>query len=448
MFPNFFNKFNKQDTVKKKILSNVFWAMLGKVINMLGNLFVGILVARYLGPEQYGLMNYVISYVTIFTVISTFGLTNIEVRELSRTPEKRDVLMGTCFSIRLFFASVGYLLVVVSLFLYKSDFFTSVMILVYSLSLFSGCFEVIRNYFTSIVKNEYVVKSEISRTVIGAFVKVVLLWYKAPLEYFICATLFDTFLVASGYCISYSTVVDKIKKWSFDRNLVPFLIKQSFPLVLSGAAVIIYQRIDQVMLGNMLDKESVGYFATASKFLDLVLFLPVVITQTVTPILVKTYNSGNKILYDTRCIQFLSIVIWVSILLSLIVSFSSYWLILLSFGKEYVAAVPVLQILSFKTIGMAISSAGGQLIIIENKQKWAVFKNILGCLTCIILNSLVIPKYGVVGSAYVTIVTILVASMVGSLFIPPYWDILKKEVYSVLFGFRYLPLVLKFFERK
>ena len=72
----------KRDDNKAKVVKNVAWAVLGKIINMLGVLLVGILVARYLGPEQYGLMNYVISYVALFTIIATFGLSNIEIRAL------------------------------------------------------------------------------------------------------------------------------------------------------------------------------------------------------------------------------------------------------------------------------------------------------------------------------------------------------------------------------
>lgn len=140
----FFPKINKTGN-KQKILSNVMWAMGGKIVNMIGNLFVGILVARYLGPEQYGVMNYVISYVALFSIIATFGLSNIEVRELSRSLKDRDTIMGTCFRLRLFFASMGYSLIFLTLLLFRTDVFTSAMILVYGLVLYTGCFEVIRN---------------------------------------------------------------------------------------------------------------------------------------------------------------------------------------------------------------------------------------------------------------------------------------------------------------
>ena len=348
---------------RKKIFFNIFWAVTGKIVNMAGALFVGILVARYLGPSQYGLMNYVISYVTLFTVISNFGLDDIEIRELSKCPDNKNVILGTSFRLRLFFATLAFLMILITLYFYKTDIFTTYMILGYSLVLYTGCFNIIRNYFTSIVKNEYVVKSEIIRTVVGAGIKVLLLWIKAPLEWFIMAVIFDTILVAGGYLISYRKLVGKISEWKYDKKNSIYFIKESFPLVLSGAAVIVYQRIDQVMIGNMVDKESVGYFATAGKFLDLILFIPMVLTQTITPLLVRV-KEKNEIEYEEKKKQFVSIIVWIAILLSVFISLIAYWLIYYTYGLRYLLAVPILQIMEFKKICMALSSYFGQIIIL------------------------------------------------------------------------------------
>lgn len=432
----FLNKYtNNLSENKKKVFANLFWAMTGKIVNMAGALLVGILVARYLGPSQYGLMNYVISYVTLFTIISNFGLDNIEIRELSRTPERKEYILGTCFRIRMFFATFAFILIILSLILFNANTFTSCMILLYSVTLYTGSFNIIRNYFTSIVKNEYVVKSEITRTIIGACIKVVLLWIKVPLEYFIAATAFDTVLVASGYCFSYKKTVGKVSEWKYDKTIVSYYIRESFPLVLSGAAVIIYQRIDQVMIGNMIDNASVGYFATAGKFLDLVLFLPMVLTQTVTPLLVKA-KERNKEEYERKKQQFVSIVVWISILLSVVVSMSAYWLIYFTYGEKYLMAVPILQIMAFKTVGMALSSSSGQIIIMEHIQKWAFIRNIIGCIICVGLNFLLIPKYGVIGSAWVTIITVAFTGCFANIFIPPYHKIMKIQLQALLTGWK------------
>jgi O-antigen/teichoic acid export membrane protein len=444
----FFSKYKQLDGNKKKVFMNVFWAMLGKIVNMAAELFVGILVARYLGPENYGIMNYVISYVTIFSIIATFGLSNIEVRELSKSPEKKEAILGTCFGIRFIFTTIAYLLIVVSLFVFKTDTFTKTMILLYGISLYStSCFEVIRNYFTSIVKNEYVVKSEIARTLIGASIKIILLLIHAPLWAFIIAIAFDTVLVASGYVISYNRVVGRIRDWKYDKTIVRYFINQSFPLLLSGAAIIVYQRIDQVMIGNMIDKQSVGYFATAGKFLNLILFLPTVLTQTVTPLIVKTRQNGTKEEYEYKSFQFISVVVWISIILAAIFSVLAYWMIYCTYGIQYLAAVPVLQVMAWKTVGMAISSSGGQLIIIEKIQKWAVFRNLAGCIVCIALNLILIPKYGVVGSAYVTIITLLVSGFLANYIIPPYRHIFWLECKALVLGWKELKYLKSFVKK-
>lgn len=431
---------------QKKIVSNITWSLGGKIVNMASALFVGILVARYLGPENYGIMNYVISYVAIFSVIATFGLDNIEIRELSRQNDKKDIILGTCFSLRILFASIAYLGMVVFLFLYKTDRFTSLMILVYGLTLFVGTGNILRNYFTSIVQNKYIVKSEICRTFIGAGIKILLLLVQAPLEYFIYAQILDTVLVASGYYISYKSVVGSVRLWKFDKSIVMFILKESFPLVLSGAAVIIYQRIDQVMIGNMLNKAEVGYFATAGKFVDLIVFLPAVLVQTVTPILIRAKESRPET-YGAKKRTFVSITTWIAIIMALVVSLLSYWLITYTYGVKYSPAIPVLQIMAFKAVGMALSSSGGQIIIMERMQKWAFIRNIMGCVLCVILNYFLIPKYGIIGSAAVTIVTVLFTGCFANVFIPCYHNVMKIQLYAIFLGWKELVYVKKMIKK-
>lgn len=222
---------------------------------------------------------------------------------------------------------------------------------------------------------------------------------------------------------------------NFRKKLVPFILKESFPLVLSGAAVIIYQRIDQVMIGNMLNKTEVGYFATAGKFVDLILFLPAVLVQTVTPMLVRAKEYSPET-YEEKKRTFVSITTWVSILMAVIVSLLAHWLILYTFGEKYALSIPVLQIMAFKAVGMALSSSGGQIIIMERIQKWAFIRNILGCLICVALNYVLIPKYGIIGSAIVTIITVLFTGCLANIFIPCYHKVMQIQLYAIFMGWK------------
>jgi len=292
---NIFNKITTKLNLTSnriKVLNNVYWAVLGKIVNILCGLFVGILVARYLGPEQFGLMNYVISYVTLFSILATFGFDNIEIRELSKNNCDVNVIMGTAFGLRFVFAIITLILILITLVLFESDTFTAIMVMVYSSSLLLTPFNIIRNYFTSIILNEYVVKTEISRALFGAGIKLILLWYKAPLEWFIVATTFDFVLLASGYLFSYKRKQGVLRDWRFRKGVGLFLIKESFPMLLSGTAIIVYLRIDQVIIRNLIDNAALGQFAVASRIIEVGIFIPMVISATVSPLFVKAFQNN------------------------------------------------------------------------------------------------------------------------------------------------------------
>lgn len=420
---------------KEKVVRNVVWAVTGKVVTLLGGLLVGIFVARYLGPEQYGLMSYVMSYVALFQVLASFGMDNIEIREESKTPEEKDKIIGTAFALKIGFAAITIGLVCLTAWLFEADSFTKWMIMLYSLSMVMNSFCVIRNYFTSLVWNEYIVKTEITRTLIGAGIKVVLLLLHAPLVWFIAATLFDTVLIAGGYLVSYRSKIDSVRKWRFDKDTAKYLIKQSFPLAVSLSAVLIYHRIDQVMVGKMLTNTELGYYSVACKFVEIIMFIPTILAQTVVPVLVRMHKQ-NFSAYRSKTQQFVNITVWICIIISIMVALSSHWIILFTFGEQYLPATIALQVLVFKSVGDALSATAGNMIIIENKQKYAWIRSVTACFVCVGLNLLFIPRWGLIGTAVASILTYFYAGTFSNIFIPRYWFVLKTQLTALFLGWK------------
>lgn len=428
---------------KQKVVRNLFWAVTGKVVTLLGSLLVGIFVARYLGPEQYGLMNYVVSFVALFQVFASFGLDNIEIREESKckgTGEKGRVpgteantILGTAFGLKLIFAGITMLLVILTAWLFEADTFTKWMITLYSLSMIMNTFGVIRNYFTSIVWNEYIVKTEISRTIIGALIKVVLLLLHAPLAWFIAASLFDTILIAGGYLLSYRKQIASPRLWIFDLPTAKYLIKESFPLLLSGAAIVVYQKIDQVMIGNMIDKASVGYYAVAESIAGVLIFIPTILSQTIMPILIQNYQV-NKEQYQVKAQLFMDVTIWLCIIMCVIVSILAPFVIRLLYGSQYEPSIILLQVCVFKVIGYAFAQATGTMIITEGKQKYVVIRNIIGCVCAILLNLLLLPRYGVLGAAIASVITAIITGYLSHALIPVYQNMFKMQTITLLKG--------------
>lgn len=431
---NISNRLNLSPT-KRKVIRNIVWAVIGKVVTLLGGLLVGIFVARYLGPEQYGLMSYVLSYIAIFQVLAYFGMDNIEIREESKTPEEKDKIIGTAICLKLIFAVATIGLVALTVCIFEADSFTRWMVMLYSISMIANSFGVIRNYFTSLVWNEYIVKTEITRTFIGAGIKVALLLLHAPLAWFIAATLFDTILIAGGYLVSYRSKIDSIRKWRYDKTIAIYLIKQSFPLLLSGAAVVVYTKIDQVIIRNLLNTESVGYYSVADRFVEICLFIPTILSQTITPILVQSY-SENKSEYDQKSQQFMNIMVWSTLILCVVICLIALPMVRYTFGTQYLLSVPILQIMVFKVVGNALAQSSGAMIIVESKQKYTLFRNIIGCGVCIVLNYLLIPNFGLKGAAYASILTSLCAGYLSHLIIPQYRYLFTKQTRSLFIGWK------------
>lgn len=417
------------------IAKNIYWSLLSKVVNMVSALFVGILVARYLGPEQFGLMNYVVSYVSIFLILASFGFDNIEIREEARTPEQKDKLIGTTFWLRIVLSCITMTLIVFTAIVTESDQYTIAIIALYALSVIFSAFDVIRNYFTSQVMNEYVAKVSIARTVVACALKLVLVMLNASLTWFIAVLTFETLLQAQGFYIAYSKTVGTVRQWFFDKNVAVFMLKQSFPLLLSGAAAYIFLRIDQVMIGKMISNASVGYFSVATKIVEILLFVPTIIIQTISPMLVKI-KKKDELQYKQRSQQVLNVTVWASIALSIITSLLAYYMIIEAFGPAYQLAVIPLQILSFKTIGTTLNVISGQFLIIDGLQKYFVIRSLSGCIACVVLNLLVIPTYGIVGVCVIACITQLIAGWFIHLFIPIYRPVFFMQCKSLLWGWK------------
>lgn len=432
---------------KMSITENLIWATVGKVTTLLSGLVIGIFVARYLGPEQYGLMSWVISFVFLFQSLSVFGLDPIEVREEAKKEVDYNTIIGTSFAIRLILSFVSILLCIGTCCILGKDSETTLFVTIYSISIVANTLSVIRNYFFAIVQNKRVVQSEISRTLIGMVIKIALLLMKAPLLFFIIASLLDSLLLAGGYWASYRHDVGSVRRWRFSLGYAKYLIREAFPLLLTSAAVIFYQRIDQVMIGQLVDDTSVGYFAVAGRFVEILLFVPMVLAQTISPVLTQIRTRSEEE-YRQKSQQFMNMSLWCSMFAAVVTSLIAYPLVRYLFGEQYLPAVVILQIMSFKTASVALSNTAGAMLVIEGLQKWVLLRDIMGCVVCVILNWYFLPRYGAIAAAWIAIISNIVAGYLADAVIPAYRHLFMMQTRAILFGIKDIARVKEYLVKK
>lgn len=429
------------------IIENLFWAVIGKVVTLGTGFLGGVLVAHYLGPKDYGLMNYVLSYVAIFQAIALFGLDNIEVREESRDTQKMDMKVGSAFYLKVFFAILLMLATIITAMMTESDTYTILLIGLYTLSIIFNSFGVIRNFFIAKVENERVVKAEISRSLISLMLKVVLVLIGCPLVWFVFMYMFDNILLASGYILAYRQADMRLHNWRFDKTYARLLIIEAFPLMLTNTAVILYQRIDTVMIGQMIDQESVGHFSVASRFVEMMIYVPIMLAQTITPVLVRI-REQDEAAYRDKVQQFLNITVWLSLLMAVLVMMLSGVMVRWTFGVQYLPAVAILQVMAFKAVSVALSNSAGAMLITEGVQKYAIFRDLLGCIVCVVTNYIFLPLYGVMAAAVIAIASNVVAGYLADAIIPAYRHIFVQQTRCILYGWKDMLKIVSFVKER
>jgi len=392
----------------RKYFANTGWLYFGRVFQMAIALFVSVWVARYLGPDKYGLLNYAQSFVGLFIGVSTLGLDSIVIRELNKDETKRDELLGTAFILKIVGAFITILALSIAMFFIQSDFYTNLLIFIVASSVIFQSLNVIDFYFQSKVASKYVVFSNIISLTITSVIKVVLILVHAPLIYFVIVVALDSVILSAGFIYFYKKHDLKFSSWEFNRSLSLSLLKDSWPLMLSYMSYLLYVRIDQVMIKNMLDNKSVGLYSAAFRIYEIAIFLPVVLSQSIYPLMINNFINNRTKFYwiYTRITSLLTLISYVIVIGFFILS---TFIVNVLYGEEYRLAAPLLPYLALGLIPMFNAGLRSNFMTITNNQKIILYTSMFSAVLNIVLNFFLIPHLGIVGSVYATVITQIVS---------------------------------------
>jgi PST family polysaccharide transporter len=181
------------------------------------------------------------------------------------------------------------------------------------------------------------------------------------------------------------------------------LLSKSWPLIISSAAAILYLKIDQFMLGQMLGMASVGTYAVAARLSEVWYFIPAAVAAAIFPRLVEL-KSSDPAQYERRIKDSLRYVLWLSLAIALPVSFAAPFIIVALYGDPFREAGLILAIHVWACPAVFMGMIIEKWFVTEDLLKFLIWRQLGAATLNIALNLLLIPLYGGVGAAVATVI--------------------------------------------
>lgn len=411
--------------------SNIAWIGAERLLRMVVSVFLLAYVARYLGPERFGLLNYAVAIVALTAPLIALGLNRLLVRELVRTDSEGE-LLGTVFSMKLA-ASVTSVLALALASLYSGWVAeeAAMLIMVASLGNLFTAFDVVDFYFQSHVRAKYTAIYKSIAFVITSGVKFGLVMAEAPLLLFAAAHALEWAMIAGLGLAAYLRYSQGSSPWEVRAERSRYLLRESWPEIIAGVAIVLCMRLDQIMLEELLNIEAVGIYSAATRLSDLWYFVPAAIASSVFPAIIKSREKSVSTYHSDLQKLFL-----VSVAVSYAIAFATVilapYLIAIMFGTEYSAASSILATHIWTVVAVTLGVCSGSWIFAEARIILSLYRSVIGAAVNATLNWTLIPIFGAQGAAIATLVSLFAAFYLFDLAVPSMRHIFWMKTRAIL----------------
>ena len=368
-----------------------------KLFKMASQLLVLVLMARVLPPQELGQLMYCFALASIFLFLNQLGLDTLLVKKFIDQWRKKTSLLWHAFSARLLAAVLCVLLVnLLGLWLVEPQHRTILLcISLYHLFLPFSTFEW---FYQAEGRSDRAAIGLILGQVFGLCVRLYAIFYQPDLLLFASAYVLEVAVTAAVYLLmAKQERLSKPKLMSLQR--MENLTREAFPLMISGAVILLYMKIDQVMLGYLSSESEVAYYVAATRLSEAWYFVGLTLIAAYYPKLMKI-KSSNFIKYTKHLVLLVRILFWSAIALAFFTFVFSKELILFLYGNNYIYSSIVLSITIFCVPFVYLGAISSRLYVDSGNGFGVLYRSIFGLATNLMLNFLLIPKYGAIGAAF------------------------------------------------
>jgi len=386
----------------EKIAINSGSLLTGRIVTKIISLFTVTFLFRYLGAELYGKYAFAFAYISFFTIISDLGLHNILVRETSQLQEKKNKILGNAILMATIFSLLAFLMALISINVLNYPESTKTLIGIAATTLLLGIVAPYGVIYEISFKMKYsVFFSLFSRLFLLVSIYFITL-YDLGIFWMAAMTVFAD-AIHHFLVVIYSKKIIK-PVFKYDYKICKRLFIESLPLALSSLFVLIFFRIDVVMLSMMKGDYSVGIYSSAFRLTEAVLFVPSTFMVSIFPLLSQYFKKSEKTFYFTY-LKSLKYLFNSAFILAFVLTLNSYDIILYICGIDFIEGSYVFKILSWATAILFLNYLFGNLLISVGKQKINTLATFISATANIIINYTLIPQYDFTGAAFATVIT-------------------------------------------
>lgn len=394
---------------RRSIASNTGWLLFDRLVRALLGILVGAWVARYLGPAEYGQLAYVTAFVAIFMAIASLSADAIVVRDIAQDPGATEQILGSVFAIRLAVGVLAWGAVVSCVFIANpGDSRLVAMTAIAGATLVFQAAETVDLWFQSQSQSRRTVAAKLSVYVISSGVKVLLILSEAPLMAFACVAALEALACALALGVALRWLPTQAR-WSFVAARAQQLMREAAPFIVSGLSIMLYSRIDQILIKQLIDEHALGIYSAALPLSQFWQVIPMALATSFAPF-IATRKLRGEAEYQRAIVLIFRLFFYLGVGSALFMWFASDIVVQLLFGHAYRESAETLRVHALSNVFCFLGIAHGLWLVNERRFAVRLYGTLVAGVATIALNVMLLPRIGVIGAAYAAIAAQIIAA--------------------------------------
>lgn len=400
-----------------KVFENAKWIIVCKVVQSLIQMLIGMISARYLGPSNYGLINYAASVAAFAVPVMQLGLSGTLVQEYVSNPDREGKILGTALVMNMV-SAIACIIGVTTFAAVANcgDKVTVIVCALYGTSLFFQAMEMLQYWFQAKLLSKYSSIAMLCSYVVVSAYKIWLLASEKSVYWFALSHAVEYGVTGLLLLIAYRK--NSTQRIGFSFSMAKELLGKSRYYIVSMLMVVLYGKTGSIMLTLICDEAENGYLATAMTCTCISIFVFNAIIDTARPVILDSKKDSQEA-YEKNVSRTYSLTTWLSLAQSIFFTLFAGTVIEILYGAAYLPAVPVLRILCWQSAFSYMGYVRNIWILAEEKHQslWKI--NLCGVIVNILLNALMIPQWGACGAALAAVATQFVTNFLVGFVMKP-----------------------------